>query len=233
MNTNPLDNLTKSKERIQKHGEVFTPAWVVNDMLALLPDEVWQFDAAHRSKTFLEPACGEGAFLVEIYRRKLNNINTETQDEWEWMAAIATSSIYGIELLEDNAEQCALNLFRVFTTFYDTKYPDNQDEKLIKTIQFLIGRNIIQGNALTYRKCKLSCGNECKTCEPIIFSEWTPFENFQFRRKDFSYEGMVNADEKRKSGENSLFANIFSIEEYGLVKEYKPVNYKQIIYAKD
>jgi len=75
MNTNPTDKQVKSKERVQKHGEVFTPQWVVNDMLDLLPADVWE-----PGKTFLEPACGEGAFLVEIYKRKLQKIPTTTQN---------------------------------------------------------------------------------------------------------------------------------------------------------
>ena len=234
-NSNNNGNLTKSKERIQKHGEVFTPDWVVNDMLALLPEEVWKTE-----KTFLEPACGEGAFLVEIFKRKLENIETETQEEWEWQAAIATSSIYGIELLEDNTEQCVMNLIRVFTKIYDKKFPNTQDEELIKTIQFLISRNIIQGNALTYRKCQLSCGNECKTCEPIIFSEWTPqkistgsITEYKFKRKDFIYEGIINADKMRISDQDCLFTEELSKEEYGLKKEYKSINYKQIRYVQD
>ena len=107
------DKQVKSKERVQKHGEVFTPQWVVNDMLDLLPADVWS-----PNTTFLEPACGEGAFLKEIYKRKLQNIKVETQSEWEWQAAIATSSIYGIELLEDNAKQCMQNLMQIFSDFY-------------------------------------------------------------------------------------------------------------------
>ena len=230
MSDTPINkiNLTKSKERIQKHGEVFTPAWVVNDMLDLLPEEVWKTE-----KTFLEPACGEGAFLVEIYKRKLKKIADKTQEGWEWQVAIATSSIYGIELLEDNAEQCKMNLMCVFAKIYDRKFPNTQDGEFIKTIQFLISQNIIQGNALTYRRCKLSCGNECKTCNPIIFSEWTPQENYQFKRKDFTYEGIINADKMRKSSENLLFAEEFSKEEHGIIKEYKSVNYRQIRYAQD
>jgi len=230
MNANNSGKYIKSKDRIQKHGEVFTPAWLVNDMLALLPDDVWRPE-----KTFLEPACGEVAFLVEIYKRKLEKISTafNNRSEWEWQAAIATSSIYGIELLEDNAEQCALNLLQIFTKFYNEIFPDTQNDEVVETIQFLISRNIIQGNALSYRRCKLSCGNDCKTCEPIIFSEWTPDENSQFRRKDFAYESMVNADKMRRSSKNLLFDGIFSTEEYGLVKKYKSVNYKQIRYAKD
>ena len=239
MNTNHADNLVKSKERIQKHGEVFTPHWVVNDMLDLLPAEVWQ-----PKKTFLEPACGEGAFLIEIFRRKLQNIVSTTlnnhsttldqQSKWEWQTAIATSSIYGIELLEDNAQRCKENLLRVFTTSYNKHFPNSQEKEFTKTIGFLIERNIIQGNALTYRKCKLSCGNECKKCKLIIFSEWSPVsennEHF-FIRKDYTYEGIINTEQMRESASGGLFADEFSNDEYGLVKKYRPVNFKKIRYA--
>jgi len=219
-------NLTKSKERIQKHGEVFTPTWVVNDMLNMLPEDIWEID-----KTFLEPACGEGAFLVEIYRRKLERISAEIQAEWEWKSAIATSSIYGIELLEDNAEQCGMNLVRVFLSFYDKIFPNTRDEEVIKTIQFILSRNIIQGNALTYRKCAISCGNKCNKCELIVFSEWIPLENKQFKRKDYTYEGIVNASEKQNASKGTLFEEEIKESETGLVKEYKPVNWKEIRYA--
>ena len=147
-----MDKQVKSKERVQKHGEVFTPQWVVNDMLNLLPENVWEMD-----KTFLEPACGEGAFLVEIYKRKLQKITTNEQNEWEWLVAIVTSSLYGIELLEDNAKQCRLNIMTVFTELYEKQFPETMNDELIQTVQFLISRNIIQGNALTYRKCTLTC----------------------------------------------------------------------------
>jgi len=228
MPTNPAPKQVKSKERVQKHGEVFTPQWVVNDMLNLLPDEVWQ-----PHKTFLEPACGEGAFLVEIYRRKLQQISTKEQNEWEWQSAIATSSLYGIELLEDNAKQCRDNLIQLFEEFYNKSYPYTQDRELIQTVQFLINRNIIRGNALTYRKCTVVCGNECSTCPLIIFSEWTPFSEAQFIRKDYTYQGVINADSHKKKYEGSLFEDLFSNEDYGFEKEYKPVYFKKIQYVEN
>ena len=213
------DTQVKSKDRVQKHGEVFTPTWVVNDMLDLLPDEVWQI-----GKTFLEPACGEGAFLIEIYRRKLQKITAETQKEWEWQTAIATSSIYGIELLEDNAKQCKKKLKLLFRAFYNRYYPDTQSQEVINAIHFLINRNIIQGNALTFRKCTLVCGNKCSSCEKIIFSEWMPLDNYHFKRKDYTYEEMI----LRQKDTTNLF-----IDEDCFVKEYKHISYKRIRYAKN
>ena len=56
----------KSRERVQKHGEVFTAPREVNAMLDLVKNETERLDSR-----FLEPACGDGNFLVEILRRKL------------------------------------------------------------------------------------------------------------------------------------------------------------------
>lgn len=214
---------TKSKERVQNHGEVFTPTWVVEDILNLLPKKVWEV-----SETFLEPACGEGVFLVEIYKRKLQNIKADTLEEWEWQAAIATSSIYGIELLEDNAEQCTMNLIRLFTKFYEKISSNNPDEEVIRTIQFILSRNIIQGNALTFHRCTESCDSQCNKCELIIFSEWKPLANNQFKRKDYTYKGIVNASDQRKESKGTLFEEANKNTEIGLVKEYLPVSWKKI-----
>jgi hypothetical protein len=59
-------SLIKSKERVADHGEVFTPAWMVEAMLDLVQHETERIDSR-----FLEPACGSGNFLVQILRRKL------------------------------------------------------------------------------------------------------------------------------------------------------------------
>ena len=56
----------KSKERVAEHGEVFTNEREVNAMLDLVKDETERIESR-----FLEPACGDGNFLIEILRRKL------------------------------------------------------------------------------------------------------------------------------------------------------------------
>jgi N-6 DNA Methylase len=58
--------LVKSKQRVADHGEVFTPAWMVEAMLDLVKDETQRIDSR-----VLEPACGSGNFLVQVLRRKL------------------------------------------------------------------------------------------------------------------------------------------------------------------
>ena len=60
------EKLIKSKQRVQDFAEVYTPSWLVKDMCDLIPQEMWN----DIDKTFLEPACGNGNFLVEIFDRK-------------------------------------------------------------------------------------------------------------------------------------------------------------------
>jgi hypothetical protein len=58
--------LTRSKERVADHGEVFTPGWLVEAMLDLVGEETERIDSR-----LLEPAGGSGNFLVSVLRRKL------------------------------------------------------------------------------------------------------------------------------------------------------------------
>ncbi len=59
-------NLIKSRKRVADHGEVFTPAWLVDAMLDLVKDESERIDSR-----FLESACGSGNFIVKVLQRKL------------------------------------------------------------------------------------------------------------------------------------------------------------------
>ena len=96
------ESQVKSKQRVKDHGEVFTPEHIVNDMLDLVKQETERIDSR-----FLEPACGTGNFLVEILRRKLAVVEQrygKNQIEYERYAVIAISSIYGVDLLQDNVE---------------------------------------------------------------------------------------------------------------------------------
>lgn len=84
-------NQVKSKKRVIEYGEVFTPEWIVNDMLDLVKHETERIESR-----FLEPACGNGNFLAEILRRKLDVVSSrysKSQIEWERYAVLAVSSI--------------------------------------------------------------------------------------------------------------------------------------------
>src|SRR5438094_7047825 len=100
-------SLVKSKQRIADHGEVFTPAWMVEAMLDLVRDESERIDSR-----FLEPACGSGNFLVQVLRRKLAAVELRFGDsdfERRHYALLALMCVYGIEVLDDNIAECRDN----------------------------------------------------------------------------------------------------------------------------
>ena len=160
------EKLIKSKERVQKHGEVFTPSWMGQKML---DTEGVKEACENLTATFLEPAAGDGNFLVAILRRKLTMVSEQYNSsirQYTHYSLYALSTLYGIELLEDNAQMCVMNLFEVYKDFYGEavkKHEDKQSESTLNNAKFIISKNIVQGNFLTR---KLSSG------ETIVFSEW-------------------------------------------------------------
>ena len=123
--------LIKSKERVKKYGEVYTPIWVVNEMLDALEKEGDAFSDV--GKTFLEPSCGTGNFVVEIYRRKLNLAKNDREK-----AEKALRSLWCIELLPDNMAECRQRVKDVFAYYGWTDLPF---EEVFKK-QFLIGDSL-------------------------------------------------------------------------------------------
>src|SRR5438874_3934532 len=111
-----LMNLIKSKRRVADHAEVFTPPWLVEKMLDLVKPETERIDSR-----FLEPACGTGNFLAEILERKLHVVEAryvKSQLDYERYAILAVSSVYGVDILEDNVRQCRQRLFGIFDLNY-------------------------------------------------------------------------------------------------------------------
>src|SRR5256714_4680355 len=101
-------SLIKSKKRVADHGEVFTPQWVVEAMLDLVKGETERIDSR-----FLEPACGDGNFLVQILRRKLAAVELkygQSDFERRHYALLALMCVYGIEVLPDNIAGCRAKL---------------------------------------------------------------------------------------------------------------------------
>ena len=102
----------KSKQRVADHGEVFTAEREVNAMLDLVKQET-----DRNVSRFLEPACGTGNFLTEILTRKLAIVEKRyrrNQLDFERYSIIAISSMYGVDILEDNIAECRERLFDIF-----------------------------------------------------------------------------------------------------------------------
>lgn len=192
-------NHIKTKQRVRDHGEVFTPDFIVNDMLDLVKNETERIDSR-----FLEPACGDGNFLAPILKKKLEIVKkrySRSQIDYERNAIIALASLYGIELLEDNVKHCRKRLFDIFSDFYKNKYKKRTKEDFLKSAEYILSRNILWGNALTLKTAD-------KKAEPIIFSEWTMFDG-NIIRKDYYFEEL---SQKENSG---LFQSNFVIDDEG------------------
>lgn len=176
------DNQVKSKKRVTDHGEVFTNKREVNAMLDLVKHETERIESR-----FLEPACGEGNFLIEILRRKLTvveNRYASSQIEYEKYALIAIGSIYGIDLLEDNVDACRKRLYLIFLKEYEELFKGKINQDYLRSIRFIVTRNIIHGDALTLRTVGL-------IPEPITFSEWTLVTRNLINRRDFSMNTLI------------------------------------------
>jgi hypothetical protein len=175
------DSQVKSKKRVADHGEVFTNQREVNAMLDLVKHETERIDSR-----FLEPACGNGNFLAEVLRRKLNIVDqrySKSQLEWEHYAVIAVSSIYGVDILEDNAQECRERLFTIFDERYTALFKDHCKDECSRSIQFLFSRNILWGDALDF--------TNPETKQPIIFSEWSAVNGSMLKRRDYMFKFLV------------------------------------------
>lgn len=142
-----MEEQVKSKKRVADHGEVFTAEREVNAMLDLVKQETERIESR-----FLEPACGTGNFLVEILRRKLAVAKRKykrSPADYERMSFIAVTSIYGVELLQDNVDECRERLFEIWDGEYKAVCKKDCSDECRKAVRYVLSKNILCGNALT------------------------------------------------------------------------------------
>ncbi|MBL1057970.1 methylase [Ligilactobacillus salivarius] len=176
-----MTKLIKSKSRVQKHGEVFTPDWMVKMMLS---EPAIQAKIKDIRATFFEPSVGEGAFVTEILHQKLNHVDEiSSKGNWIENALWVVASIYGIELLTDNLIIAKQNLIEVLIEHYQNFYQKELSRKsdLYKSARYIIDNNIVQGNALTY----LNNSNGL-----IVFSEWVKQDD-KVKQLQFTFKSLV------------------------------------------
>ncbi|WP_055997051.1 hypothetical protein [Janibacter sp. Soil728] len=144
------EQVVKSRDRVKAYGEVFTPRYMVDQMLDLVSEDL-ETAPDFVDKTFLEPSAGDGNFLVAILRRKLQAIEKHYPvKDWPQQSLFALASIYGIELLEDNHQEAQAIMLAEFLGFYrDHGIHAGTETDLQKAAAFLIDTNIVRGNTLT------------------------------------------------------------------------------------
>lgn len=198
--------LVKSRRRVADHGEVFTPEWMVNDMLDLVKEESERIDAR-----FLEPACGGGNFLVEVLRRKLATVECKygkSEFERRQYALLALMCVYGIEILADNVAECRANMLELFSIDLGIEGSD----ELYRAANKVLSLNIVHGDALTMRTAKN---------DPITFSEWGYLGKGKFQRRVFRFDALTGSSAFRAA--DSLFSQLGKHEIFTPVKTYPPV----------
>ncbi|MBK9214464.1 MAG: N-6 DNA methylase [Chloracidobacterium sp.] len=201
----------RSKQRVADHGEVFTPAWMVEAMLDLVKDETERIDSR-----FLEPACGSGNFLVEILKRKLAAVELKYgQSEFErrHYALLGLMCIYGIELLPDNIEECRENLLEIFAEYLNI---DEHDD-LCRAAFYVLSQNLVHGDAM-----KMLTDNG----QPLTFAEWGYLGKGKFQRRDFHLASLTQS--AAFSAEGSLWANVEKHEIFTPTKTYPPMTVREL-----
>ena len=213
------DKQVKSKNRVIDHGEVFTSEREVNAMLDLVKEETERIDSR-----FLEPACGDGNFLSEILRRKLFIVSKRyknNSNEYEKYSVLAISSIYGVELLQDNVKLCQNRLFKIWEKEYRKYIKNKTNQDCLKSVKFILNRNILCGDALTLRTIN---------GKPIIFSEWSFLTNDLIKRRDFRLDEMLEG----KREQLTLFMTGWEYDEDiqayipKPIKEYPLIHFREI-----
>jgi hypothetical protein len=205
------ESLVKSKKRVADHGEVFTPAWLVDRMIGLVKDESERIDSR-----FLEPACGSGNFLTQVLKTKLKVASDrykKSEFEHQHHALLALMSIYGIELLEDNVYECRQNMLDIFSENLKLE----TDSELYRAGQKVLEANIVHGDALSM---------QTSTGKPIAFAEWGYLGRGKFQRRDFLLDVMTQLS--TFTDEGTLFSNLGKHEIFTPSKNYPPMTIAEI-----
>lgn len=213
-----MDRQVISKQRVADHGEVLTGRREVNAMLDLVKQETERIESR-----FLEPACGTGNFLTAVLERKLAVVEKrygKSQLDFERYSILAVSSIYGIDILNDNVRQCRDRLYEVFDRdFYSRLFKSLAKNKFREAVRFILERNIVWGDALTLKTVGEKPGY-------IVFSEWSPVNGSMLKRRDFTFHGLLTHEGMK---ELPLFSDLGEdVFVPTPEREYPPVHFLEI-----
>ncbi|WP_194421205.1 type III restriction endonuclease subunit M [Microbacterium abyssi] len=157
----------KSRERVRDLGEVYTQPREVNAMLDLIPDAFTDIDTR-----FLEPAAGDGNFLVAILGRKIAAIDEVKHGGsvywYEFALLRCLASIYGIDISDENIDEArermsaVMDAARVFRGEPATAGFDG-------AVAAILATNIVVGDSLN-------------GADQIVFVEYTPLPGEHFQR---------------------------------------------------
>lgn len=145
----------KSRQRVADHGEVFTAEREVRAMCDLVKSETERIESR-----FLEPACGNGNFLAEVLRRKLAVVKSrygKNPSDYERYSVLAVTSIYGVDILADNAQECRERLFALWDEEYTAVVKSVANPQCREAVRYILQKNILCGYQNFYNPDVLSC----------------------------------------------------------------------------
>ena len=179
-------------------------------MLDLVKAETERIDSR-----VLEPACGDGNFLVPVLRRKLAAVELKfgkSDFEKRHYALLGLMCVYGIELLFDNVAECHKNMLETLAEYIGV---DEQDD-LHRGAAYVLSQNVVHGDA---RRMLTSKG------EPITFAEWGYLGRGKFQRRDFRLDTLMQMS---SFGEDTLSADLGKHEIFIPIKSYPPLTLKDL-----
>lgn len=203
----------KSKQRVQERGEVFTNEREVKAMCDLVKDETERIESR-----FLEPACGDGNFLAEIVTRKLAVVSKrygKSETDWEKYSVLAMSSVYGVDIMPDNAQECRARLFKIWEKAYKRKCKTILSADCQNAVRFILSRNVLCGDALTMLD---------ESGDPIVFSEWSLIGS-NMKRRDYT---LANLLETQSYYDLPLFEDVEDVKVPKPVKEFDLIHYRRV-----
>ena len=210
-----MQKQVKNRDRVTKFAEVNTSEREVKNMLNLVSEETNRLDAR-----FLESACGDGNFLIEILNRKMEVLIKnfkKNQYEFERNSIVVIGSLYGIDILNDNVVIARERLFKKYFEIYKDLFINKIDKKFVDSIKYIIEKNIVQGNSLTLKKVNIN--------KPILLSQWSIIED-KVKRREYSFANLVSYSPFEK---DNLFSDLGQeVEIPKTENDYELIKYNEI-----
>ncbi len=187
--------LVRDKDRVDNYGEVFTPHWLVKQMLDYMPGDV----VADLNKSALDPSCGNGQFLTEALRRKLvtaAKLFAESLDhgQYQFDCMRALSMLYGVDINADTAAEARGRMAGIVSKAYEAVVGSKPDIDFDCAVKYILQINIVVGDFLA---------------DNYSLVEWIPHSETSFERRVWPAQVILS----KKHQQGTLFQEMLEPSE--------------------
>lgn len=161
--------LVRDTDRVDNYGEVFTPHWLVKQMLDHMPGDV----VADLNKSALDPSCGNGQFLTETLRRKLVTAaklfaDSLDHEQYQFDCMRALSMLYGVDINADTTTEARERMAAIVFKAYEAVVGSKPDVDFDCAVKYILQTNIVVGDFLA---------------DDYSLVEWIPHSKNSFERR--------------------------------------------------